>query len=50
MSNTDVRMAEPVTPMEIGGDHFRSSAVFLTQCHPKQTQGSDVFVGESLAR
>jgi hypothetical protein len=48
VSNTDVRMAEPVTPMEIGGDHFRSSAVFLTQAHPKQTEGSDVRVGTSL--
>jgi hypothetical protein len=48
VSNTDVRMAEPVTPMEIGGDHFRSSAVFLTQSHPKQTEGSDVRVGTSL--
>ena len=41
-------MAEPVTPKEIGGDHFRSSAVFLTQSHPKQTEGSDVYVGTSL--
>ncbi len=48
VSNTDVRMAEPVTPQEIGGDHFRSSAVFLTQAHPKQTEGSDVRVGTSL--
>ncbi len=48
VSNTDVRMAEPVTPAEIGGDHFRSSAVFLTQSHPKQTEGSDVRVGTSL--
>jgi len=48
VSNTDVRMAEAVTPPEIGGDHFRSSAVFLTQSHPKQTQGSDLFVGTSL--
>jgi len=48
ISNTDVRMAEPVTPMEIGGDHFRSSAVFLTHAHPKQTEGSDVKVGTSL--
>jgi len=48
ISNTDVRMAEPVTPAEIGGDHFRSSAVFLTQMHPKQTEGSDVRVGTSL--
>src|SRR5690606_5547308 len=40
VSNTDVRMAEAFAPAEIGGDHFRSSAVFLTQSHPKQTQGS----------
>ena len=48
VSNTDVRMAEAFQPKEIGGDHFRSSAVFLTQAHPKQTEGSDVHVGTSL--
>ena len=48
VSNTDVRMAEAFEPPEIGGDHFRSSAVFLTQSHPKQTQGSDLYVGTSL--
>jgi hypothetical protein len=48
VSNTDVRNAEAFTAPEIGGDHFRSSAVFLTQMHPKQTQGSDVRVGTSL--
>jgi len=48
ISNTDVRNAEAFTAPEIGGDHFRSSAVFLTQMHPKQTQGSDVLVGTSL--
>jgi hypothetical protein len=48
VSNTDVRMADAFTLPEIGGDHFRSSAVFLTQAHPKQTQGSDVFVGPSM--
>ena len=48
ISNTDVKNAEACTAPEIGGDHFRSSAVFLTQAHPKQTQGSDVFVGTSL--
>ena len=48
ISNTDVRMAEAFAPPEIGGDHFRSSAVFLTQSHPKQTQGSDLMVGTSL--
>ncbi len=48
VSNTDVRNAEAFLPNEIGGDHFRSSAVFLTQAHPKQTEGSDVLVGPSL--
>jgi hypothetical protein len=48
VSNTDVRMAEAFTAPEIGGDHFRSSAVFLTQSHPKQTQGSDIWAGTSL--
>ena len=48
VSNTDVRMAEPFDAPEIGGDHFRSSAVFLTQSHPKQTQGSDLYVGTSF--
>ena len=48
VSNTDVRMAEAFAPKEIGGDHFRSSATFLTQAHPKQTEGSDVRVGTSL--
>ncbi|MGH7555751.1 MAG: DUF1552 domain-containing protein, partial [Longimicrobiales bacterium] len=48
VSNTDVREAEAETAKEIGGDHFRSSAVFLTQSHPRQTEGSDVLVGTSL--
>jgi len=48
VSNTDVKNAEAFHPPEIGGDHFRSSATFLTQKHPKQTQGSDVLVGTSL--
>jgi hypothetical protein len=48
VSNTDVRNAEAFTSPEIGGDHFRSSAVFLTQAHPKQTKGSNVQAGTSL--
>jgi hypothetical protein len=48
VSNTDVRNAEASTPPEIGGDHFRSAAVFLTQSHPHQTQGSDIHAGISL--
>jgi Protein of unknown function (DUF1552) len=48
VSNTDVRMAEAFTTPEIGGDHFRASAVFLTQMHPKQTMGSDLQAGTSI--
>jgi hypothetical protein len=48
VSNTDAKNAEACTLPEIGGDHFRASAVFLTQAHPKQTEGSDVLAGTSL--
>ena len=48
VSNTDVEPAEAIIPKEIGGDHYRSSACFLTQAHPRQTEGSDVEVGTSL--
>ncbi len=48
VSNTDVRMAEAFSAPEIGADHFRSSSVWLTQSHPKQTQGSDLGVGTSM--
>ena len=48
ISDTDVEPAEARQPKEIGGDHFRSSATFLTQAHPKQTESSDVFVGTSM--
>jgi hypothetical protein len=48
ISNTDCRNAEAFTAPEIGADHFRSAAVFLTQAKPKQTQGSDVYAGTSL--
>jgi hypothetical protein len=48
VSDTDVRGAEAMTQPEIGGDHFRSSAVFLTQTHPRQTESSDVRAGISL--
>jgi Protein of unknown function (DUF1552) len=48
VSNTDVRNADAFESKEVGGDHFRSSAVFLTQAHPKQTEGSDIKVGTSL--
>ncbi len=48
ISDTDSRMADAFAPNEIGGDHFRTTAVFLTQAHPKQTEGSDLYVGTSF--
>src|SRR5580692_11191024 len=48
VSNTDMRPAEAFELHEVGGDHFRCSAVFMTQAHPKQTEGSDVFAGTSF--
>jgi hypothetical protein len=48
VSNTDCRSAEAFRAEEIGGDHDRTTAVFLTQAHPKQTQGSDVEIGISI--
>jgi hypothetical protein len=48
VSNTMNHSAEAWAAPEVGGDHFRSSATFLTQAHPKQTEGSDIRVGTSL--
>jgi hypothetical protein len=48
ITNTDAKMAEAQSPPEVGGDHFRSSAVMYTQAHPKLTEGSDVRVGISM--
>jgi hypothetical protein len=48
VSGTDARPAEPCSPFEDGADHFRSSAVFLTAAHPKQTSGPDVLNGTSI--
>lgn len=48
VSNTDCRAAEAFNADEIGGDHDRSTCVFLTQAHPKQTQGSDIHLGTSI--
>jgi len=47
ISQTDCRMAEPFKAEEIGGDHDRTTAVFLTQAHPLQTE-ADVFAGKSI--
>src|SRR5262245_35018206 len=47
VSMTDSAPAEAITPEEVGADHFRSSAVYLTAAHPKRTEGSDVYSGTS---
>jgi hypothetical protein len=48
VSGTDAHPAEPSAPCEDGADHFRSSAVFLTAAHAKQTSGPDVLNGASI--
>src|SRR4029079_12452446 len=48
ITQTDCNSADPLTASEVGADHFRSSAVFLAACHPKQTEGSDIFNGTTI--
>jgi hypothetical protein len=48
MSRTDLKPANAFTPPEVGGDHFRSSAAYLTACRPKMTEGSDIYCGTSI--
>jgi len=48
VSDTDCAQADAITPEEVGADHFRSSAVFLTGTHAKQTEGSDIENGTSI--
>src|ERR1051325_10817325 len=48
VSGTDARQADAFVPSEDGADHFRSSAVFLTAAHPKQTTGPGVCAGTSI--
>jgi hypothetical protein len=48
VSGTDARQADAFEPAEVGADHFRSSAVFLTAAHPKQTDGVDLRNGISI--
>jgi hypothetical protein len=48
VSNTDMQAADAWTLPEVGGDHFRCSAVYMTEAHPKQTEGSDVYCGISF--
>ena len=48
VTQTDCAQANPWKPEEVGADHFRASAVFLTAAHAKQTLGSDVYNGTSI--
>jgi len=48
ISGTDARPAEAFTSSEGGADHFRSSAVYLTAAHAKQTAGPDILNGASI--
>src|ERR1700733_13747832 len=48
VSRTDLKPANAFNPPEVGGDHFRSSAAYLTACRPKMTEGSDIYCGTSI--
>jgi hypothetical protein len=48
ISDTDLANAESASAPEVGGDHNRSSSVFLTAARPKQTEGSDIYSGVSM--
>jgi hypothetical protein len=48
ISDTDLRPAGAFSEAEEGGDHFRSSSVFLTAAHPKLTMGADILCGPSI--
>jgi len=48
VSHTDCGAAMPLSAEEVGADHFRNAAVFLTAAHPKQTLGSDIHCGTSI--
>lgn len=48
VSNMDCDAANSTVPEEVGADHFRNAAVFLTASHPKQTVGADVRCGTSI--
>jgi hypothetical protein len=48
VSNTDIPSLDALTKEDAASAHGRSSATFLTQSRPKQTEGSDVRAGISL--
>src|SRR5579862_2184039 len=43
ISDTDCTGADPKIPEEVGADHTRSAAVFMTGAHPKMTEGADYY-------
>jgi Protein of unknown function (DUF1552) len=48
VSDTDIHAGTAWSAAEEGGDHFRSSAVYLTCAHPKMTESSDYECGTSF--
>jgi len=48
ISHTDLAPANASTTAEVGGDHFRSSATFLTASHAKMTEGADIHLAASI--
>jgi hypothetical protein len=48
ISHTDLNPANASKAQEVGGDHFRSSAVFLTAGHAKMTEGADIQLATSI--
>jgi len=48
ITGTDLNAAGAYVETEQGGDHFRSSAAYLTASHPKMTEGSDIHAGTSI--
>jgi hypothetical protein len=48
ISHTDLASANASIPSEVGGDHFRSSACFLTSAHAKMTEGADIYLATSV--
>ena len=48
ISDTDLNNARALALPEEGADHTRSSSVFLTASHPRQTEGSDIYCGTSV--
>lgn len=48
ISHTDLGPANASKPQEVGGDHFRSSAAFLTAGHARMTEGADIELATSI--